>query len=209
VAAYQNVLQVYTKDSHPQPWAKTQNNLARAFGLQENWEEAVQAEENALTVDPTWIEALARAEWIYHERLFRFDRAFELGAMRIKLGDGELDFVEEHMTTARFDICATRAAVLQDKISEKDQRLMLTALRFACLAGAQKTEDARTAGRELRKGMVGLEKVRGTFSGDKHFVSQHFAFAVKAAEWVRLFEALEQGDEAKALASLAALGAPE
>ena len=39
-------------------------------------------------------------------------------------------------------------------------------------------------------------------------MSQHPAFGGKAADWVRLFEALEQGDEAKARAALSALGVP-
>jgi hypothetical protein len=90
-----------------------------------------------------------------------------------------------------------------------DQRIVLTALRFACLAANQKAENARVAGRQLVKDISDLEKVRWTFNGTKQFVSQHPAFAVRSAEWVRLFEALEQGDEVKARASLAALGVPE
>jgi hypothetical protein len=65
-----------------------------------------------------------------------------------------------------------------------------------------------TAG-QLREAITGLEKVRWAFTGTRHFVSRHPAFAGKAQDWVRLFEALEQGDEAKARASLAALGPPE
>jgi hypothetical protein len=65
------------------------------------------------------------------------------------------------------------------------------------------------AGRELRKQVAGLEKTGWTFTGTKHFVSQHAAFAAHARDWVRLFEALEQGDQAKAIAALAALGVPE
>ncbi len=209
VTAYQNALQVYTKGSLPQDWAMTQDNLARAYFSQEKWEEAAQATENMLTLYPTSIEALARAEGIYQNELFRFDRAFELNAKRVELGFGGLDFIEKHLTTARFEGCATRAAALRSEISEKDQRLVLTALRFACLAADQKTEDARAAGHQLVKDISGLEKMHWTFRGVKHFVSQHPAFAVKAAEWVRLFEALEQGDQGKAGASLAALGVLE
>jgi hypothetical protein len=158
---------------------------------------------------PEYLEGLARAEGIYHDRLFRFDRAFELNTRRVQLGDGELDFVEKHLTTARFEACATRANSLQNKIPEKDLRVGLSALRLACLAAGQKTEDARTAASQLREELAGLEKSRWIFGGTKHFVSRHPAFAAKAAEWVRFFEALEQGDEAKAQASLAALSVPE
>ncbi|MBZ5624074.1 MAG: tetratricopeptide repeat protein, partial [Acidobacteriia bacterium] len=209
VAAFQNALQVYTKESLPQGWAITQNNLARTLALQEEWEEAARATENVLSLYPKMIEGLVRAEGIYHNRLFRFDRAFELNARRVELGEGELDFIEKHLTTARFDACATRASALEPEISESDQRQVLTALRFACLSAAQKIADARAAGRQLRQQTAGLDKVRWTFTGTKHFASQHAAFAARSADWVRLFEAMEEGDEAKANAALTALGVPE
>jgi hypothetical protein len=82
-------------------------------------------------------------------------------------------------------------------------------LRFACLAGEKKSDEALASGRWLRKELVGLEKVGWTFSGTEHFISGHPAFAAKAADWVRLFESLEQGDEKKALAALTALGVSE
>jgi hypothetical protein len=207
--AYQNALQVYTKEALPQAWAATQNNLSRVYVFQMKWEEAAEALENALSLYPAYTEALARAVSIYHNRLFRFDRAFELNAKRVELGTGELEFVESHLTTARFEGCATRAALLLTDTSWKDHRIVLTALRFACLAADQKAEDARVAGHQLVTDISGLEKVRWVFSGTKHFVGQHPAFAAKSAAWVQLFEALEQGDEVRARASLAALSIPE
>jgi hypothetical protein len=171
------------------------------------WVEA-QALENVISMYPASAEGLARAESIYQNQLFRFDRAFELNAKRVELGDGKLEFIESHLTTARFEGCATRAAALRTDILQKDQRIVLTALRFACLAADHKAEDARVAGYQLVKDISGLEKVRWVFSGTKHFVGQHPAFVVKSAEWVELFEALERGDEVRARASLAALGVP-
>ena len=216
ITALQNALLVRTKESLPFEWAETWNNLAKAYVSQREWEKAAQAAENVLTLYPTHIEAAARAEAIYQNRLFRFDRAFEINAKRSGRGDGLqfegddniLDFIETDLTTARFAGCVTFSAALRNSISGKDQRLVLTSLRFACLAADQKTEDAVTAGRELAKDLSGLDKIHWTFDGVKHFVSQNPAFAGKAAEWVRLFEALEQGDEAKARAALSALGVP-
>jgi hypothetical protein len=89
---------------------------------------------------------------------------------------------------------------------ENNRRVVLASLRFACLAADQRVEDARAAGSQLAKALSGLQKVGWTFAGVRHFVSQHPAFAVKSAEWVRMFEALEQGNESNALA---ALGVPE
>jgi tetratricopeptide (TPR) repeat protein len=204
VIAYQNALQVRTKESLPQDWAATQLGLAKAYVSQKKWEEAAQALENVLTLHPTFIEALKSAQWIYQERLFRFDRAFELNAKQVELGDGELPFIEKHLTTAHFEGCAARATALRAQFSEKNERLVLTALRFACLAADQKTEDARAAGRQLVKDISGLEKVGWTFTGVEHFVSQQPAFAVNhqpneessprcsscdsAAAWRRMFQ---------------------
>jgi hypothetical protein len=53
----------------------------------------------------------------------------------------------------------------------------------------------------------GLCKVE-SLGGVKHYLREHPAFHTNAAEWIRLLEALEQGDEAKARPSLAALGVP-
>jgi tetratricopeptide (TPR) repeat protein len=209
VTADQNALLVFTKQSLPQNWAMTQKSLAKAYVSQERWEDAVQAWESVLTVYPGFIEGLVSAEGIYQDRLFRFDRAFELNSRRVDLGDGELDFIEKHLTTARFESCATRAAALRTDILEKDQQIVLMALRFACLAANEKTEDARAVGYELVKNVFALKQVHWTFRGVKHFVSQHPAFATKAAVWVRLFDALDQRLELEARASLAALGVPE
>jgi hypothetical protein len=91
---------------------------------------------------------------------------------------------------------------------ENDRRPVL-ALRFAFLAAEQKAEDARTAGRQLLKGLSGFQRVRWTFGGILHFVGEHSTLATKSAEWVRLFEALEEGDQSKARAALAGLGISE
>ena len=94
--------------------------------------------------------------------------AGRIAPTRFELGDGKLDFIETHLTTARFAGCATRSAALRTEIAEKDQRLVLTTLRFACLAADQKTEDAVTTGRELAKDLSGLDKIHWAFDGVKH-----------------------------------------
>jgi WD40 repeat protein/tetratricopeptide (TPR) repeat protein len=207
--AYQNALQVRTKESIPQAWARTENDLAGVLLLQERWEEAAQTAENVLTLYPTDRVALKLAADTYHEHLFRFDRAFALTAKLVELGERELDFIEAHLTTGRFDDCVNRAAALQNKISRKDHRLVLAGLRLACSSAAQKNDDVWAVGSQLREEISGLEKVRWIFGGTKHFVDQHAAFAAKATAWVRLFEALEEGDKTKAHAALTALGVSE
>jgi tetratricopeptide (TPR) repeat protein len=205
VAACQDALQVRTRESFPDAWAEVQNTLARAYVSQQRWEEAAHATENVLAVVPTSVEALVRAERIYQDRLFRFDRAFEMNAKRLELGDGKFDFIEVNLTTARFEDCASRAATAEREIKDSSQRLVMTALRFACLAAGGKKEEGREVWRQLVNDLSALGQIRWTFRGVKHYVTKHPAFATQSADWIRLFEALEQGDRAQAGAALAAL----
>ena len=206
VTAFQNALRIRTREAYPDDWGTTKDHLARTLMLQQQWEPAAQAAEDSLIIYPKYVDGLARAHWLYHEKLFRYDRAFELAARRVELGDGEVDYVETHLTTGRFDACSARAAAIDAKISAKDQRQALAAIRFACLSAAQKSDEALAAGHALRRELAGLAKANWLFSGTKHFLASSPAFASQASVWVSFFDALEQGDESKALASLAALG---
>lgn len=189
---------------------------AKSLDQQEKWTEAAQLLDNALTIDPNHVEALRLADWIYHERLFRYDRAFALNARRVELGSGQSDYVEKHLTTGRFRECATLAQARYDEVTDKGVKLVMRAIRFACLwvstgdslKGRVSSYDVVTAANVLRKEMEGLQKVGWTFDGTKHFLKTNASFD-KTADWVRLFEALEVGDQPSALSALAALdGSP-
>src|SRR5262249_49091881 len=119
------------------------------------------------------------------------------------------DFVEKHLTTGRFAECDSLATASREVATEKQARLVLSSIEFACLTGEQKPEAAQAVGRRLRKEMSGLLKGSWSFGGTEHFFSGHPAFAAKATQWVSLFDALEQGDEKKGMAALTGLGVPE
>jgi tetratricopeptide (TPR) repeat protein len=193
----------------PNDQAKAQYALAISLFRQEKWDEAAKAAENALSLDPDSPDILQLTELIYHDRLFQFDRAYELNARRVELGSGQEDFVEKHLTTGRFDTCADLAAVVRNAASDKGMRLAMTSLEFACLSGEKKTDAALVVGHRLRKELTGFKKGDWTFSGTEHFIGGSPAFAANKQEWVGLFEALDQGNEKKALAELTALGVPE
>jgi tetratricopeptide (TPR) repeat protein len=213
ITAYENALQVYTKEAFPNPWAIVQVKLAGVLVSQKRWEEAAKVAEKVLAVNPVLPEGLAVATFIYQEGLFHFERAFELAAKRAELGVGEEDFVEAHLTTARFDSCATRAAAVLEKTPMNELRVSLSAIRFACLSAAHRTADRRAALRQLYTEIGGLNggppAAGWVFSGVKHFLSGHPAFADKAGDWLQLFDALEQGDLTRAKAALTALDSPE
>ncbi len=218
VAAYQMAQRIRSNEASPRVWAATQNNLGIAYcALGErlsnpesaaSFRSAIAAHFKALEVRtkyPSSIDDLSIAEMIYLQILFRFDRAFEVNARRIQLGDGEFDFIATHLTTGRFDECASRASKIQNVLTKQD-RVAITALSFACLWAAQKSEDARTAGRQLLTQAVGLVAAGWSFDGVKFFIGQHPAFAAHSRAWVQLFEGLEQADETKLRDAITALG---
>ena len=208
ITAYQSALTVFSKDFARDYWANIQNGLAKAYYNLQRWQEAAAAEEAALSLYPQWSEALARATTIYHEHLFQFDRAFELNTRRVSLGEGQDAFIESHLTTARFSDCASQASDRLTQTTDPREKLSLTAVRLACLSAMPGPADARitTAPSDIFTQIHNLQKIGWTFSGTKHFLAQHPAFAAHSSDWVHLFEALEEGDEAKARAALLALG---
>jgi tetratricopeptide (TPR) repeat protein len=110
-------------EAGPNERAKPQYERAQSLVKQEKWTEAAQAAENALGLDPESADVLELAENIYHDRLFQFDRAFELNSKRVELGAGGDDFVEKHLTTARFETCAALAGMRLSEVSDKRIRL--------------------------------------------------------------------------------------
>jgi tetratricopeptide (TPR) repeat protein len=208
ITAYQSALTVFSKDFARDNWASIQNGLAIAYYNLHRWQEAAAAEEFALSMDPPWSEALARATSIYREHLFQFDRAFELNTRRVSIGQGQDDFIENHLTTARFSDCASKASDHLTQTNDPGEKLALTAIRLACLSAAVGPADARTttATSDIFTQIHNLQKVGWSFSGTKHFIGQSPAFAAHSSDWVHLFEALEEGDEPKARAALLALG---
>jgi len=192
----------------PDKFAETQNNLARAQDDLGNWPAAIMATEAALSVYPSSLQALARGYSIYHEELFQFDRAFEFNSRLVALGHMQDYFPENHLTTARFSDCASRASDRLPQISDPHTKLALTAIRLACLSATPGPADARTsaAASDIFTQIHNLQKIGWSFSGTKHFLAQHPAFAPHSSDWVHLFEALEEGNEPKARTALLALG---
>jgi hypothetical protein len=143
-----------------------------------------------------------------NEHLFQFDRAFELNSRRASLGQNQDDFIESHLTTARFSDCASKASDRLSQIADPSLKLALTAIRLACISAAPGLADARTssAASDIFPQLRDLQKSNWSFAGAKHFISQSPAFAPRSSDWIHLFEALEEGDEPKARSALLALG---
>ena len=67
VAAYRQALEVRTRATLPQDWARTQKNLARAAFLLKDWSTAVDSYTNVLQLYPADEEAYQRARCPFHK----------------------------------------------------------------------------------------------------------------------------------------------
>ncbi len=197
VDCFQLVLTLYSREYDLNRYADIQDLLAQTFSSQRKWREAAAAEEEYLLVFPNSVNGLSRAEGYYHDRLYDYGRAFELNAKRVQLGQGEVDFVEKHLTTARFDGCITRAEHLQTQISDAGELVVLESLYFACLRASHMDSKAGQVLEKLRSDLQNVQSVDWSFNGTKHFVTIQAPFSDRPAPWVRLFEAIEERNTTK------------
>ena len=107
VTAYREALKVYKFETLPYYWAQTQGNLASAYLAMENWKGAVECYENVLKFDPNNETAYLQASSIYHDKLYEFEKAYQLDFKWVneqKHNDliSLSNFIEKHFTTARF-----------------------------------------------------------------------------------------------------------
>ncbi|WP_446742829.1 DUF2610 domain-containing protein [Silvibacterium acidisoli] len=195
--------------AQPNERAKTKLVVAQTLIKEEKWAEAAQDLEEARKLDPSAPNILELEVGILHDKLFQFDRAFELNAQLVESGGGIDDFVESHLTTSRFEACSALATLDREKTADKQMRLVMTALDFACLSADQRRDAALAEGHRLRTDVAELEKSTWSFAGTKRYITESPAFAQSSTEWVGLFDALEAGDKNKAQAELTALGIPQ
>ncbi len=198
----------YTKQQKEEALYK----LAVSMAHEQKWSEADKALDDIVSMDPDSLPLLGDVAGIYHDQWFQFDRAFAVDRRRVELGGGEAaesDFAEASLTASHYESCATFAAVVRNQTTQKRLTLVMTSLEFACLTAEKRHDAAQNAGRTLRKDLAGLQPVGWTFAGTEQFVRSHHPFKTEASAWVGLFDALEKGDENKALSALTALGVPD
>ena len=116
VTAYQQALEVRTREHLPLQWAQTHNNLASTYAALEDWPNAAASYANVLQIYPDYSEAYQAASRLYHEVLFQFPIAFALNQQWVERHPEDWsalsDFAEKHFTTGRFSDCAERLATL-------------------------------------------------------------------------------------------------
>jgi hypothetical protein len=184
---------------------------ASLLASQGKWHDVNKIMDGLLAADPGSIPLMQQEANLYHEVWFQFDRAYNIDQRRIEAGEpaATQDFAEANLTAAHYETCADLATALQHETQEQRMSIIMTALEFACWSGANQKDSAHASGVMLRSELSGLEKVNWDFSGTKHFVASQHPFDAQGPAWVSLFEALEAGDERKALTALTALGIPD
>jgi len=195
------------RSTAPNANAKQQFATAQALAKQGNWVGASKEGELALSLDPQSDQILQFLADVDHEQLFKFERAYELGQMRVPLGYGQDDFVEASLTVSQFSSCINLAVARWKADTDIRLKIVMSALDFACLS-ALKDSNAHAAGSELRQEIPSLKAGGWTYNGTEHFVASSPAFAPNGATWVSLFQALGNGNQQAVYAALTALGVP-
>jgi tetratricopeptide (TPR) repeat protein len=203
VAAYHAALEVRTKADLPQDWAGTQNNLGIALFNQGDFPAAANAIEAVLEISPEASDALQMAVIVYHEKLFRFERALELSELAFKsdLSSGtRLDLVEAELTASRFITCVEQSQALKDAELEANFLPIRNVLLLGCQWGAGKTAEAHATAKDLERESASLQKSTWSTAGDRHYLATAPDFERGRPAWIALFQSLEDGN-GKAMAS--------
>ncbi len=135
-------------------------------------------------------------EGIYHDHLFEFARAYDLNKHRVELDptvSARAAFAEKQLTTERFEECVEKWNQFQTGELDENHQVVRAGLVFACRHAAGNKDEAESA-QALLKISGTLQKVGWTFTGTKHFLAEHPAFAQARDAWQRLFTALEDGN---------------
>ncbi len=216
--AFRKALEVRSKANEPQLWADTQESLAFALRSEGErasgdaatalFEQAVAAYESALEVEQNDEDLLDTTGAVYHDRLFRFDRALELDERLVGVDPSaanRTELMEGALTAARFDVCLEQAGPLSDSATTAPLIPVRDALELACQWGSGNKSGALAAEGALKKDAAEGKKADWNFAGTLHFLSESPAFAKGRAAWVALFTAIENDDAAGMTAALGQL----
>jgi tetratricopeptide (TPR) repeat protein len=210
VAAYRAALEVRTRELLPQQWAETQNNLAGAYSQLHDWSSGAEAYTNVLTLDPNNEGAYRGAVYLYHEKLFKFDKAFLLHQQWLTLHphniSAQADFAEAHFSMGRFAECEQRIndllAMPEVPVSTK------TALRTIDIASL--LADGKTSQVPVKLDTLIADVTRQPtefkftwgFDGTKHFIGQNESLSPYRGWLGQLFDALASKDRDTMLKAL-------
>ena len=206
VTAYREALKVYKFETLPYYWAQTQGNLASAYLAMENWKGAVECYENVLKFDPNNETAYLQASSIYHDKLYEFEKAYQLDFKWVneqKHNDliSLSNFIEKHFTTARFTAADKMLSSVFTQIKPDDRLYIpLCVIEIANLKALNKEEavKAKLANLiEAVKKQPADYRVDWTFSGTRHFVETSDKVVGQRKWLLRFLDAVERENRDK------------
>jgi tetratricopeptide (TPR) repeat protein len=201
VTAYREALKVYQFETLPYYWAYTNKNLALAYEAMENWKGAVECYENVLKFDPDNETAYLQASSIRHDRLFEFEKAYQLDAKWVneqKHSDlsSLANFTEKHFTTARFTEADKMLSAIFTQIKPDDQLYIpLRVIEIANLKVLKKEEAVKAKLADLIEAVKKQPadyRVDWSFSGTRHFVETSDKVAGQREWLLRFLDAVEK-----------------
>jgi tetratricopeptide (TPR) repeat protein len=200
IQADRAALEIYTRKNQPLDWARIENNLANALVDQQDFPAAATAIDAALEAAPDNTSFLQTAVSIYHDNLYRYDRAYELAQHWLQVDsspDAKFSLAEQDLTTSRFEDCAKLVATIGDAALPApaiSMAMIRDSFKLTCQWGAGQKADAQQTAQALSLKASQLLDVDWEFTGTRHFLASSPAFAQGRASWIALFDSLEKGD---------------
>lgn len=206
LAASQAALEVYKKERSPDQWAEGEIKLGRIY-----YRQALSAKEGeandlmaksaaawdaVLATNPKNAEAASTLSGIYHDNLIDFPKAYEFAKRAAQVSptlDHKLDFAEASLTNSRFDECLTALNSVAESELDESYVPAYQTLLLACQAGAANSLAAQTS-LTFSGYSSGVKKSGWSTAGDRKYLAEAPEFASGRKYWVKLFQALEDGD---------------
>lgn len=200
VKAFNNALQVRTFKYFPLQWAKTYKNLADTYYAMQDWADAAKSYCKVLKVFKKDNEAYERASYIYHEKLFQFDKAYSLSYYWVSILENVNTssmnkFIETHFTTARFKKAEEIVAELLPKWNHNDFfYIPLCSIEIANLVALKKTDMISGKIDTLISAIKQKPEdytIGWTFIGTKHFIKNSEQLKPDSQWLLSFFTAIE------------------
>jgi tetratricopeptide (TPR) repeat protein len=206
-------LKAIRKEQDPVVWEKAQFNLGQALEDEAQLagpdevpslsRQAADAFGAVLEVDPRENNARSRISSILQDELFDYEKAFAVNSAYANAVQGdfgaELDFIEVHLSTGRFEECLRRSARLRtDANPNLSARVILGLLEIGCDLGLRNREAANAKFAEIDHLFVSPDFQQAipnwSFNGTKHFLNTSPEFAEYKEALTQLLDAVESGD---------------
>ena len=208
VEAFRAALEVNTKADLTEEWAETQNSMGKTLADQGDLTGASNSLEASLEAFPDNVEYLQGAVSIYFNKLFLYDRAYELAEHWLKLDaspDARLHAVETGLATNRFEDCAKQAAMIDDTAFPAPAAPMILirdSMKLTCQWGAGQKAAALETEKALLSKSAQMQNINWESTGTRHFLASSPAFESGRSSWIALFESIDKGDGAAMAAAL-------